>query len=208
MAVEVSDILERFLTHEFIILVDGIILLAQGTGLLYFMRGCMMWYQLARARTSSPMLAQTFGSIPTVNHILAVLVSSAFMWKFGEGIAYWGSLFWVSPGLSFDTPYSSLMFDDISQRTANLVNVQSIGGTQPTSGAQIGVRAAFAIMSIYGIISYFRGVIYISLAANPQRSRDIKFSHIATHMVVGIFLIYLNLAYQTINNTVTASTMT
>jgi hypothetical protein len=207
MAVEVSDILERFLTHEFIILVDGLILLAQGTGLLYFLKGCYMWFSLARARTSSPMLAQTFGSIPTVGHIIGVMVASAFLWKFGEGIAYWGSMFWISPGLSFNTPYSSLMFDEISQRSANLVNVQTIGGANPTSGAQIGVRAGFAIMSIYGIVSYFRGVIYISLAANPQRSRDIKFSHIVTHMGVGIFLIYLNLAFQTITNTVTAATM-
>jgi len=208
MAVEVTDILERFLTNEFVILVDGIILLAQGTGLLYFLRGCYMWFALARARTSSPMLAQTFGNIPTVNHIVAVMVSSAFMWKFGEGISFWGSLIWSSPGLDFNTPYSSMIFDEISQRSANLVNVQTIGGTQPSTGAAIGIRAAFAIMSLYGIVSYFRGVIYISLAANPQRSNDIKFSHIATHILIGVALIYLNLAYQTITNTITASTMT
>ncbi|TOP01309.1 hypothetical protein CGH27_20035, partial [Vibrio parahaemolyticus] len=127
MAVEVTDVLERFLTHEFVILVDGIILVAQGLGLYLFLQGVFLWLSLMRIRTSSPMLGQMYGSPPSPKLIMAVFIASAFMWKFGEGIAAWGSLFWHGSGLDFSTPYSAAMFDDISQRATNLVNVSTVG---------------------------------------------------------------------------------
>ncbi|APX09862.1 hypothetical protein P3719_18675 [Vibrio parahaemolyticus] len=205
MAVEVTDVLERFLTHEFVILVDGIILVAQGLGLYLFVQGVYLWLALMRTRTSSPMVSQMYGSPPSPKLIMAVFIASAFMWKFGEGIAAWGSLFWHGSGLDFSTPYSAAMFDDISQRATNLVNVSTVGTGMQTRS--IAIRACFAVMSIYGVISYFRGVMGITLLANPQMSGQIKFSHIVVHMGFGIFLVYIDFFYQSLSNTITAATM-
>lgn len=207
MAVEVTDVLERFLTHEFVILVDGIILVAQGIGLVLFVKGIFMWAFMVRARSASPMMSQIFGSTASVNQIIGVFIASSFMWKFGEGIAAWGSMFWSAGGLDFNTPYSVAMFDDVSQRTTNLVNVQNVGGLEDRTGSRIAIRACFAIMSIYGVISYFRGVMGITLLTNPQTSHQVKFSHIVVHMGFGVLLMYLDYFVQSLTNTITASTM-
>ncbi|MGF1826856.1 hypothetical protein [Vibrio splendidus] len=207
MAVEVTDVLERFLTHEFVILVDGIILVAQGMGLWLFIQGLLMWAFMLRTRSSSPMMSQMFGGTASVNQIIGVFIASAFMWKFGEGIAAWGSMFWSTGGLDFNTPYSASMFNDVSQRTTNLVNVQTVGGLQDRTSSRIAIRACFAIMSIYGVVSYFRGVMGITLLTNPQTSSQVKFSHIIVHMFFGVFLMYLDYFYQSMTNTITSATM-
>jgi hypothetical protein len=182
---------------------DLLILVAQGTGLVLFIKGILMWLSLMRSRSSSPMMGQMFSAPPPSSYIVAVFVAATFMWKFGEGIAFWGSLWWHGTGLDFSTPYSTAMFDDISQRTTNLVNLTSVGNG--TDNTQIAIRAVFAIMAIFGAVSYFRGIMGITYLSNPQMAGKTTFGQVAVHMIFGILLVYTNYFYVTLTNTFASS---
>lgn len=202
MAIEVSDVLERFLTNEFVVIVDIIMWSAKVAGLFIFIYAILSWRSLAVSRSVSPMMSQMVSSNASGGLIIGCFIASAFLWQFGEGISGFGELLWGTNS-DFDTPYSSSVFDSVSQQSIDLINYQSFSDSN--IGLHIGVRASFAIFSLFGLFSYFRGVLAITKLYNPHAAGKMTFGQIVVHIFFGIILIWSNYTYQSWSTTLTQS---
>ncbi|EHA1126492.1 hypothetical protein BOO92_15975 [Vibrio navarrensis] len=198
MALDVTSILERFVTHEFVIIVDFFLVFAKLAGVSFFIYFAFEWYRVVRFKSGNPQYASARDQQANMTRAMMYFIASTLMWRFGEGIAAWGELIWGVTNPVTQTGYSVAVYNQVISNASNLVNKSVASGQGLLS--PIALKACFSVASLFGLYSYTRGIMALTSIGNPQSGGQMSKKQILVHISSGIFLIYVDLFYQSTAN--------
>ena len=203
MSIEIMDVLEHFVTHEFVTLVDLVMWVSRAIGIYLSIRGLVAWYIVYRSKSSTMTLSGLYGTPPSLQQIFSLAIASSMFWNLGSGIMLFGQLLYGPVNIDVSNPFNAVMFDSITQQAANLVNADIAGSREATLNGTIMFRFALSIFSLFGLYSYFQGVSAIAKLGEPNSQTQISMGGIFFRCLFGAGLILIDNAYSLIDTTIT-----
>ena len=203
MAIEITKVLEHFVTHEFITAVELSFWIGRALGIYYSIKGVIGWWLMARSKAAGTMLSQLYGTPPSLNNCIFLMVASSLMWNMGSGIMAFGQLLYGSIAIDVDDPYTAVMFDAVSLNATNLVNQDIMNSRKVTEGGRVTIRACLAVFSMFGYFSYFKGINAIAKLGDPTVKDGLSLSSIIVRCFIGAGLTLIDKAYLLLTTSIT-----